>query len=43
MHQKRSLIFKKLNQDLELEEEDPETYIKCSRQFDRLTGNQAYI
>ena len=38
-----SLIFKRFNQDLEVENEDPETYHECIKQFDRLTGNQAYI
>ena len=43
INMEHSLIFKKLNQDLELEDEDPDTYLECIHQFDRLTGNQAYI
>lgn len=37
------LIFKKLNANLELETEDPASYIECMKQFDNTPKNSSYI
>ena len=37
------LKFKKFNNDLELETEDPETYTECIKQFDNMPANSTYF
>ena len=39
----QSLMFKKINPNLELDVEDPETYTECMKQFENTPKNSAYI